>query len=219
MTNEALLLRGDADDAAVATPGGSHVEVACEVEGEALGASEMGEERGDDAVRIDLVHGVVGGGSGAADVEVSVGRKGQVIGGDAGFDGGKDKDLAVGRDFEDGAAAVADVEIAELVEGQPGGDAHAFGVGGQIARGREPIDGTVIARGDVEVSGCVEGEAGGIHDLGGDGAQGGFVIDAEERCGHRLAAAAGEGDVDVARLIHGGIGDGMEILREQTGQR
>ena len=108
-----LSFRGDADDAAVSAPGGGHVEVALEVEGESLGTSEMSEERSDDAVRIDLIDAVVGGGGGTGDVEISVGRKGQVIGGDAGLEGGKDEDLAVGRDFEDGAAAVADVEIAE----------------------------------------------------------------------------------------------------------
>ena len=75
-----------------------------------------------------------------------------------------------------------------------------------------------MARGDVEVSTVVQGETGGIHDLGTDGVNGGLVIDAEERGGHGLAAGAGKGDVNVAAGIDGGIGDGMETLREQGGE-
>ena len=53
-----------------------------------------------------------------------------MIRGYTGLDGGKDEDLAIGGNFEDGAAAVSDIEIADLVEGESGGDTHALGVGG-----------------------------------------------------------------------------------------
>ena len=46
---------------------------------------------------------------------------------------GEDEDLAVAPDLEDGSAAVADVEIALAVEGDAGGDSHAFGVRGHRA--------------------------------------------------------------------------------------
>jgi len=51
---------------------------------------------------------------------------GEVVGGDGRFEGGVDEDLTVWFHLENGARAVADVEIALLVEAHAGGHAHAF---------------------------------------------------------------------------------------------
>jgi len=45
--------------------------------------------------------------------------EGEVIGGGRGFEGGVDENLALGIDFEDGATAVADEEIALDVKTAP----------------------------------------------------------------------------------------------------
>ena len=80
------------------------------------------------AVGVDGPDGVVGGERGAGDEERAGGVDGHVIGGGAGLEGGVDEDLALGIDFEDGAAAVADKEVALGVEGRAGGHAHALRV-------------------------------------------------------------------------------------------
>ena len=81
-----------------------------------------------------------------------------MVSGDAWFEGGVDEDLAAGAvgvgaaDFEDGSGAVADEEIAVTVEGDAGGDAHAFGIGGDGAVGGDTIDGSFGAGAGVEVA-------------------------------------------------------------------
>ena len=79
---------------------------------------------------------------------------------------GEDEDLAVASDLEDGSAAVADIEIAFAIEGDAGGDSHAFGVRGHRAVLGDAIDGAVVARGDVQAAIVSDGQAGGIHHLG-----------------------------------------------------
>ena len=73
---------------------------------------------------------------GAVTKSVPCGVHGQMVGGDAGLERGVDEDLPLGIDLEDGAAAVADEEIALGVEGRAGGDAHAFDIDGELARRR-----------------------------------------------------------------------------------
>ena len=80
------------------------------------------------AIAVDGVDIVVAGGGGPGHEERAVQAEGQMIGGDAGLQRGKDKDLPVPRNLEDGAAAVAHVKIALGIEGDPGGDSHALGV-------------------------------------------------------------------------------------------
>jgi hypothetical protein len=170
----------DADDAALAVERCGDVEVAGDVEGHALGAAESLVEDGGLAVAVDGVDGLVAGGGGAGDEERALVVEGEVVGGDAGLERGVDEDLAVaqdparagralGPDLEDGAGAVADEEVAVAIEGDAGGDAHAFGVGGDGALGRDAVDGALGARAGVEVAVGVEGEAGGVEQLADEG--------------------------------------------------
>ena len=53
---------------------------------------------------------------------------------------GEDEDLAVGADLENGAAAVAHVQVLLAVEGDAGGHAHAFHVDRHVAVGRHLVD-------------------------------------------------------------------------------
>src|SRR6266568_2410464 len=135
-----------------------------------------------------------------------------MIGGYAGFEGGKDKNLAVGCDFEDCAAAVADVEIAECVKGETSGHAHALRISSEFARSRKTIHSAVMAGGNVEVPRGIEGESRGVHDVSRQGMQGRFIVDTEQGIGHGLPAAAGKGYKDVPGVVNGGVGDRVQVL-------
>src|SRR5581483_8770816 len=158
-----LLFGSDLHNSAAATQGGSNVQVAVHIEGQTLGTSQAAVEHLGGAVRIHAIDGIEAGGGWAGDKEVAIRAERQVIGGDAGLQRGKDKNLALAVDLENGSAAVADVEVFFTIECQPGGDAHAFGVSGHGPVRRHAIDSAVVARGDVHLSGAIEGNGGGIH--------------------------------------------------------
>ena len=212
-----FLLRSDAHDAAFAVERGGDVQVAVDVEGEALGTTEATVEHRDFAFRTDHVYGVEAAGRGPGDVEVAVRAERQVIGGDAGLESGEDVDLAIASDLEDGAAAVADEEIFLGVEGDASGDAHAFGVGGHGAVRGDAIHRAVEARGDVEMAGAIEGHAGRVHHLAEERLDAVVGIDLVDRHRNLLAARPGEGDVEIAFVIDGGIGDRMQVLGDRHG--
>jgi len=68
-------------------------------------------------VRIDFVDAVEAGSAGSGNEHIAEGSEGDVISGDAGFEGCEDKNLAVAGDLENGSAAVAYVEILLAIEG------------------------------------------------------------------------------------------------------
>jgi hypothetical protein len=213
-----LVVAVDADDAALSVEAGGDVEVVVGVNCHALGAAEALVEDGGVAVAVDGVDGLVGGGGGAGDEECSGVVEGEMVGGDAGFERGVDEDLAAGAvgvgaaDLEDGAGAVADEEVAVAIEGDAGGDAHAFGVSGHGALGGDAIDGAFGAGAGVEVAVGTEGEAGGVHEVADEGANLEVALNLEDRHGNGLAARAGDGGVDVAVGIDRRVGDGVEIF-------
>src|ERR1700722_10994873 len=141
-----------------------------------------------------------------------------MVGGDTRFECGVDEDFAAGSlgvgaaYLEDGAGTVADEEIAVAVEGDAGGDAHAFGVGGDGALGRDAVDGAFGAGAGVEVAFGVEGETGGVHQIADKGCDLEVARDFEDRDRGGLAAGAGERCEDVAVGIDCGIGYWVKIL-------
>ena len=62
-------------------------------------------------MRIDLVHAVKAGCCGSGHEEIALRSEGEVIRGHTGFQSREHEDLAVARDLENSAAAVADIEI------------------------------------------------------------------------------------------------------------
>src|SRR5580658_10921409 len=121
---------GDADQAAAAVEAGCDVDVAVFGEREALGTAEAAIPDGCFAVGVDGPDGVVGVEGGGGDEKNAFGIDGEVIGGDGRLKRGVDEDLALRIDFEYGAAAVADEEVALGIKGCAGGHAHAFGIHG-----------------------------------------------------------------------------------------
>ena len=132
----------DLHDAARAGERSGDVEIAIDVEGQSLRASQAFVERAHRAVGIDFVDASR---CGSGDEQIALRAEGQVIGGDAELERGKDEDLLVAGDLEDGAVAVADVETLLAIEGDAGGDAHAFGVGGHGSVGSDAIDRAVVS--------------------------------------------------------------------------
>ena len=120
-------------------------------------------------------------------------------------------------DLEDGSGAVADEEVAVAVEGDAGGDAHAFGVGGDGASGGDAIDGAFGAGAGVEVAVGAEGEAGGVEEIADERTDLEVALDSEDGDGDVLAAGAGDGGEDVAVGVDGGVGYGVEIFGHGDG--
>src|SRR5579859_816548 len=213
-----VALGRDANDAAAATERGHDEEVSVLVEGEALRAAEAAIEDVDFAVLGDAIDAVVTGGGGAADVEFAAWMESEVIGGEGGLERGEDEDFALRADFENGAAAVADEQIASCIEGDAGGDPHAFDPLFAAAVGSDAIDGAVVAAGNEEVAACVERQAGGIYKRSDEGFHGVAGIDFVERDGNTLAARPAEGHVNVSLGIYRGIADRMQVVGDLESQ-
>src|ERR1019366_3588007 len=114
----------DAHDALTAGEGGGDVEPALLIEGHTLRAPEAAVEGFHLAGVRDAEHRVEAGSGGPGDVEIIVRTEGQVVGRDGWFQGGEDEDLAVGTDLENGAGAIAHIEIVFGIESNLGSHAH-----------------------------------------------------------------------------------------------
>ena len=132
---------------------------------------------------------------------------------------GENENFAVGRDFENCAAAVADVEAAAFVEREAGGDAHAFNPLHGAAVGRDAVDGAVIAAGNEKMAVADEGEACGVHHFGDERLHHVVRSDLVKRDGNFLSALAAESDVNISVGIHGGVRDGMQIVGDLHAER
>src|SRR5579859_5493307 len=121
-----FLVGGDLHNASLAGQRGGDVEIAVNVKGQPLRPAQSAIEDVHGAVHVNAVDGIEAGGRGAGDKKRAIGMEGEMVGGDAGFQRGKDKNLPVAGNLENGSAAVAYVEIFFAIEGNAGGDAHAF---------------------------------------------------------------------------------------------
>src|SRR6202453_1355096 len=205
-------LRSDSNDAAVAANRRCDIEIADAIERKTLRAAETAKKCADFAGGINAIDRVETGSSRPGDEKFAGRAERQMIRGEGRLDGGEDENFAVGSDFENRAAAIADVEAAAFVERQAGGDAHAFDPLHGAAVGRDAMHGAVVAAGNEEIAVAINREAGGGHHLGDEGfyyvSRGDFV----KRDGNFLAALAAEGDGDIAFGGQRGAGDGMQIV-------
>src|ERR1700691_1084503 len=212
-------LRSDSNDTAMAANRRSDIEIADAIERKTLRASETAKKCADFAGGINAIDGVETGSSRHGDEKLADRAERQVIRGEGRLDGGEDKYFAVGSDFENRAAAIADVEAAAFVERKAGGDAHAFDPLHCAAVGRDAMHGAVVAAGNEEIAVAINREAGGVHHFGDEGfyyvARGDFV----KRDGNFLSALAAEGDVDIAFRVYRRTGDGMQIVGNLRAER
>src|ERR1700688_3619060 len=145
---------------------GGNVKIAVAVEGQALRTSETAVKNFNFSALSYAIDAVETGSRGAGDIQIAAGMKCQMVGGERRLKGGEDKDFTAGTDFKNCSAAIADVKIFVLVEGDSGGYAHAFDPLLAAAVGSNAVDGTVVAAGYEEVAGFVDGEASGINQRG-----------------------------------------------------
>src|ERR1700677_1580509 len=211
--------RSDPNDTAIAANRRCDIEIADAIERKTLRASETAKERADFAGGINAIDGVETGSSRPGDEKFAGRAERQVIRGEGSLDGGEDKYFAVGSDFENRAAAIADVEAAAFVERKASGDAHALDPLHGAAIGRDAVHGAVVAAGNEEIAVTIDGQAGGVHHLGDEGFYYVARSDFVERDGNFLAALAAEGDVDIAFGVHRGAGDGMQIVGNMRAER
>src|SRR5580704_5121691 len=158
-----VTLGRDAHDAAATAEGGDDVQIFVLIEREALRPAEAAIEDVHFAVLGDAIDTVVTGGGRPAHVQFTAWVEGEMISGDGRFESGEDEDFALRTDLENRAAAVSDKQVAFRIEGEAGGDAHAFDPLLAAAVGRDAIDGAVMASGNEQVTFCVEREACGVH--------------------------------------------------------
>ena len=209
----------EANDAALASERCSHVKIAATIEGETLRTSEAAEKRGDFAGGINSIDAVEAGGGRAGDEEFSRRTERKVIGRKRRLERGENENFAVGSDFKNCAAAIADVEAAAFVERETGGDAHAFDPLHGAAVRRDAMDGAVVAAGNEEMAVRMNGQARGVHHFGDERLHQVIRSDSVERDGNFLSALAAEGDVNISVGVNGGAGDGVEIVGDLHAQR
>src|SRR6202522_117842 len=187
-------LWSDSNDTAVAANGRGDIEIAQAIERKTLRAAETAKKCADFAGGIYAIDGVETGSSRPGDEKFAGRAERQVIRGEGRLDGGEDENFAVRSDFENRAAAIADVEAAALVERQAGSDAHALDPLHCAAVGRDAVHGAVVAAGNEEIAVTIDGQAGGVHHLGDEGFYYVARSDFVKRDGNFLAALAAEGD-------------------------
>ena len=81
-----------------------------------------------------------------------------MVGSQAGLERGVHEDLPVGRDLENRTAPIADEKVSLTVKGNPGGNAHAFGVQRHLSCRRNSMHIAFVARRNVNIPGPVGGE-------------------------------------------------------------
>src|ERR1700754_3095102 len=129
-----------------------------------------------------------------------------------------DEDFAAGvisvcaGNFEDGAGAVTDEEVAVAIESDTCRDAHALGVGGDGTLRGDAVDGAFGARADVEVTVGTKREPGGVENLPDERANLKIALNLEDGDGDGLTTCSGDGSVDVSIGVDGWIGNGVEVF-------
>src|SRR5208283_3008323 len=123
-----LALGSNFHNAALSGERGGNINIALDIKRQALRTPQSAIEHGHGSVGINFVDAVEAGSAGAGDEHIAVETEGDVIGGNARLQRRENKNLPVASNLENGSATVADVEILLAIEGNAGGDPHAFGV-------------------------------------------------------------------------------------------
>ena len=100
-------IRRNAHDAAASAERRGDVKIRLAVKGHALRAAQSAVEDVNFASLRNAIDAIVAGSRRSGNVQVATGVKHQMISGDGRFQGGKNENLALRADFENGAAAIA----------------------------------------------------------------------------------------------------------------
>src|ERR1700680_3933828 len=136
-----------------------HVKIRVAVESQTLRTSEPTVKDGNIAALRDAINAVIARSSRPRNVEVAARMKRQMIRREGRLQRSKHKNLAARANFENGAAAVANVEIFGVVERDPGGDAHTFNPLFGATLRRHAMNGAVMAARDEEAARTIHSQA------------------------------------------------------------
>src|SRR5260370_20304367 len=196
---------------------GGDVEIGVAIERQTLRAPEAAIENMHVASLRDAVNAIVAGSSRPGDVQIAARMKCQMIRGKRRLQRGEHKNFAAGADFENRAAAIADVKIFRVIEGDARGDAHAFNPLLGAAIRRDAVNGAVVAAGDEEVTVAIEGQPGGIDQRSDERLDAVIRSDFVKGNGNALAARPAKGHVDISVGVDRWVGDWMKIVRDLHG--
>src|SRR5580704_19251627 len=115
-----MLRIAESHDAATPAKRGDGIQRSLNIEGQSLGTSQAGKEFVDLTAWRDAVDRVETGGCRPCNVQVIVETERHVIGGHARFERGVDEYFLVRADLENAAAAIADVQVTVVIEGNAG---------------------------------------------------------------------------------------------------
>src|SRR5271165_6398387 len=131
---------------------------------------------------------------------------------------GEDEYLPVTPNLEDGPAAVPDVQVSLPVKRDAGRNTHAFCVGSRSTVLRHFVHRAVVARRDIQAARAVESQPSRVHHLVQKWRHVVVGVDAIDGHGDPLSSGAGEGDVNVALGVDGGIGNVYVTFSGSRGQ-
>src|SRR6516165_6467653 len=109
------------------------------------------------------------------------------------FQSGEHKNLPVLADLENGAAAIADIQVSLAVERDAGGHTHPLDEGRHVPCRGDLIDETLVAAGNVQQPVTVKGQPGGVHQIIDERLHIEVQIETIDSYGDLLAARAAEG--------------------------
>src|SRR4029077_7260667 len=135
------------------------VKIRVAIKRQALWTPQPTIKHGNIAALRDAVHAIVTRSSRPGDVEVAARMKRQMIRGERRLQRGKHKNLAARADFENRAAAIADVKIFRVIKRNPGGDAHALNPLLGATLWSNAMDRAVVAAGNEKIAGAVDRQA------------------------------------------------------------
>src|SRR5665213_2550165 len=205
-------IRGNLHDAAASLVGRGYIEVSLAIECQALRAAKAAKKRADFALLIDAQDAVKTRCRRSGDKQFACGAERQVIGRDGRLDHGENKNLAVGINFKNCAAAVAYKKVSNRVEGDACRDAHTFHPQLRAAIRRDAMNRSIVAAGNIQIPVAVEREACGIHKFRDERFY--FVVGRNfvKRNGDLLPSMAAISHINIALRVHRGIGDGVKIV-------
>ena len=146
------------------------------------------------------------------DVKISLRPERQMISGDRRLERGENVNLARGTDFEDRAAAVADVQILLLVEGDARGNPHPLHIDRWRSVGAGLVHDAVVAAGNIERPVAPKSKPRRVHHVGDERCHRIVQADLVNRHRRLLAAGAAETGVNVAKLVDRRIGHRMQVV-------
>src|SRR5690349_2863837 len=107
----------NAHDTALSAERRGDIEIALHIERQALRTAKAAIEDCSCSVRIDGIDGIEAGSRRSGDIEIAIRPEGKMIGRNAGLERREDEDLTVARDLENGAAAIANVQVLLMIKG------------------------------------------------------------------------------------------------------